>query len=150
MAHIIAVCRSQCREAPKTDVGAGELRAEHGLVGDAHAGLSEREVSLLAVESIRRANREHGIDARPGSFAENLTTEGLDLLSLAVGDRLQAGEAVLEVVQIGKPPNIAHTYNYRGASILPTEGVFCRVVRGGVVRAGDPLAQVAGSGDGDR
>jgi len=143
MAHIVAVCRSQRCQDPKMDMGAGELRAGHGLVGDAHAGLSERQVSLLAVESIRRANSEHGIDARPGSFAENLTTEGLDLLSLAIGDRLQAGEAILEVVQIGKPAGAAHTYNYCGVSILPAEGVFCRVVAGDTVRAGDTIVCAA-------
>jgi len=150
MAHIVAVNSSQRRQDPKTDVRAGELRASHGLVGDAHAGLSEREVSLLALESIQRVNQEHGLDARPGSFAENLTTAGLDLLSLAVGDRLRAGDALLEVVQIGKPADVAHTYNYRGVSILPREGVFCRVMVGGVVRAGDPIARVGDAGSGER
>jgi len=139
MAQIIAVNSSQRREDPKTDVVAGELRAGHGLVGDAHAGFSEREVSLLALESIRRVNQEHGLDARPGSFAENLTTAGLDLLRLAVGDQLRVGEALLEVVQIGKPADAAHTYHYRGVSILPREGVFCRVMKGGLVRAGDSI-----------
>ncbi|MGQ9710795.1 MAG: MOSC domain-containing protein [Anaerolineae bacterium] len=139
MAHLVAVCRSARRTDPKTDIGEGELRAGYGLVGDAHAGLSEREVSLLAIESIERANREHSIGAGPGSFAENLTTSGLDLLSLQVGDRLQVGPALLEVVQIGKPPEAAHTYNFRGVSILPREGVFCRVLEGGRVARGDPI-----------
>ena len=109
MAHIVAVCASQRRADPKVDLGAGELVAGYGLVGDAHAGVSEREISLLALESIAAANVEHGIAATPGSFAENLTTEGLDLLSLRVGDRLRVGEAELEVVQIGKPLDAAHT-----------------------------------------
>jgi len=137
--RIVAICRSQRRTDPKVDIGEGELRAGYGLVGDAHAGPSARQVSLLAVESIERANREHGIDAVPGSFAENLTTKGLDLLSLRVGDRLRVGPALLEVVQIGKPPEIAHTYNFQGVSILPREGVFCRVVEGGRVARGDPI-----------
>jgi MOSC domain-containing protein YiiM len=124
------------------DVGEGELRAGHGLVGDAHAGLSERQISLLAIESIERANREHGITAMPGSFAENLTTEGLDLGALKVGDRLRAGEAELIVVQLGKPPEVTHTYNYQGVSILPREGVFCRVVRSGRARRGDEIAVI--------
>jgi MOSC domain-containing protein YiiM len=140
MAHIVAVCQSRQRTDPKVDVGEGELRAGHGLVGDAHAGLTERQVSLLAIESIERANREHGITAVPGSFAENLTTEGLDLGALKVGDRLRAGEAELVVVQLGKPPEAAHTYNHQGVSILPREGVFCRVVRSGRVRRGDEIA----------
>ena len=145
MAHMVAVCRSQHRADPKMDVGEGKLRAGHGLVGDAHAGLTERQVSLLAIESIERANREHGIIAVPGSFAENLTTEGLDLGALKVGDRLRAGEAELVVVQLGKPSEAAHTYNYQGVSILPWEGVFCRVVRSGWVRRGDKIAVLSPS-----
>jgi MOSC domain-containing protein YiiM len=140
MVHVVAVCQSRQRTAPKVDIGEGELRAGDGLVGDAHAGLSERQVSLLAIESIERANREHGITAMPGSFAENLTTQGLDLGALKVGDRLRAGEAELVVVQLGKPPGVAHTYNYQGVSILPREGVFCRVARSGWVRRGDEIA----------
>jgi len=145
VAHIVAVCQSQQRTDPKVDIGEGELRAGHGLVGDAHAGLSERQVSLLAIESIERANREHGISAGPGSFAENLTTKGLDLGTLRVGDRLRVGEAELVVVQLGKPPEAVHTYNYQGVSILPREGVFCRVVRGGRVRRGDRIALISSS-----
>lgn len=144
MAHIVAVCQSRKRIEPKADVGEGELRAGHGLVGDAHAGLSERQISLLAIESIERANREHGITAMPGSFAENLTTEGLDTSGLRVGDRLKVGDqAVLEVEQLGKPPEIAHTYSFQGHSLLPTVGVFCGVVAGGIVAAGDEIT-VAG------
>jgi hypothetical protein len=159
MAHIVAVCRSERRTEPKVDIGQGELRWDHGLVGDSHAGLSQpfddpstllrarlrtpRQVSLLALESIERANREHGIEASPGSFAENLTTQGLDLLSLKVGDRLRVGEALLEVVQIGKPPEMAHTYSFHGVSLLPTDGVFCRVVEGGWVRRGDEVVRLS-------
>jgi MOSC domain-containing protein YiiM len=142
MARIVAVCRSGERTEPKVDIGQGELRKDHGLVGDSHAGLSQRQVSLLALESIERANREHGIEAKPGSFAENLTTQGLDLLSLKVGDRLRVGEALLEVVQIGKPPEVVHTYNFQGVSVLPTEGLFCRVVEGGWVRRGDEIVRL--------
>lgn len=138
-ACVVAVCRSTRRTDPKVDIGEGELRAGLGLVGDAHAGMSEREVSLLSLESIERANQEHGIHAIPGSFAENLTIQGLDLLSLEVGDRLRVGPALLEVVQIGKPPDVAHTYSFHGVSILPREGIFCRVVEGGRVARGDPV-----------
>lgn len=139
MAHLVAVCASARRSDPKVDIGSGELRAGYGLVGDAHAGVSEREVSLLGIESIHRANAEYGIQAGPGSFAENLTIEGLDLLSLRVGDRLRVGSALLEVVQIGKPPSDAHTYSFQGVSILPKEGVFCRVLEGGTVSRGDAV-----------
>jgi MOSC domain-containing protein YiiM len=145
MARVVAVCRSEQRTEPKVDIGRGELRQDYGLVGDSHAGLSQRQVSLLALESIERANQEHGIDAGPGSFAENLTTQNLDLLSLKVGHRLRVGEALLEVVQIGKPPEVSHTYQFHGVSLLPTEGVFCRVVEGGWVCRGDEIAHLSGA-----
>jgi MOSC domain-containing protein YiiM len=142
MGSIVAVCASQRRVDPKRDEGEGYLREGYGLVGDAHAGLSEREVSLLALESIERANGEHGIEAGPGDFAENLTTQGIDLVSLPIGGRLRAGEAVLEVVQIGKPSHVAHTYSFRGFSLLPTEGIFCGVIKGGRVRRGDEIVVI--------
>ncbi len=139
---LVAVCVSDRRTDPKRDVGSGELRVGHGLVGDAHAGLSEREVSLLAYESILRVRDELGIEAYPGCFAENLVVQGLDWGRVEVGDAIQVGETVLQVVQIGKPPNVAHTYSFQGVSVLPEEGVFCRVVRGGRVSCGDPVAHV--------
>jgi MOSC domain-containing protein YiiM len=145
-ASIIAVCRSQQRNDPKVDVGQGELRAGWGLVGDSHAGPPRSgrwQISLLAWEEVQRANREYGLGALPGSFAENLTTGGLDTASLTVGDRLRIGdEVVLEVQQLGKPPEIAHTYSFKGHSLLPTRGVFCGIVAGGHVRAGDTVAIV--------
>jgi MOSC domain-containing protein YiiM len=146
MAQVIAVCASQCRSDPKTAVGRGELRAGYGLVGDAHAGYSEREISLLGIESIEEVNREHHIAAVPGSFAENLTVAGLDLLTLKLGDQLQVGAALLEVVQLGKPADVAHTYNYRGVSVLPRKGVFCRVLVGGWVAPGEAIEVVRREG----
>ena len=142
MAYLVAVCSSERRSDAKRDIGEGELVEGHGLLGDAHAGQSAREVSLLALESIERANREHGISAIPGSFAENLTTQGLDLSSLQVGQRLRVGQALLEVVQIGKPPEEAPTYSFCGVSVLAREGVFCRVVEGGRVSRGDAVEVV--------
>ena len=138
---VVAVCTSEKTGTRKANVGTAEARPHWGLVGDAHAGYSEREVSLLGIESVYKVNREKGISAGPGCFAENLTTEGLDLLGLELGDRLQVGEQiVLEVIQIGKPPSDRHTYSYQGVSILPHRGVFCRVLRGGHVACGDRIA----------
>lgn len=146
---LLAVCRSQQRFDPKTDVGEGDVRAAWGLVGDAHAGRPRAgrwEISLLAWEEVEQLNRTQGLDAVPGSFAENLTTLGLDTASLQRGDRLHIGaEAVLEVEKRGKPPGIAHTYRFRGHSLLPSVGIFCRVVTGGPVRRGDPI-RVQGKG----
>lgn len=139
MAQVVGVNLSKNRSDPKVDVGTGELRAGHGLVGDAHAGYSDREISILGVESIEEVNREHGIGATPGSFAENLTIEGLDLMTLRLGDRLRVGRALLEVIQIGKPADAAHTYSFRGVSVLPRKGVFCRVLEGAWVTRGDSV-----------
>lgn len=140
---LIAVCRSERRSDPKTDVGEGELRPGWGLAGDSHAGPARPgrwEISLLAWENVEQLNWEHDLEAVPGSFAENLTTLALDTSLLRVGDRLRIGEqVVLEIEQLGKPPEIAHTYSFRGHSLLPTVGVFCRVLAGGVVRTGDPI-----------
>jgi MOSC domain-containing protein YiiM len=142
-ALIIGVCRSEQRTDPKVNVGQGELRVGWGLVGDSHAGPPQPgrwQISLLAWELVEQARQDHGLDAVPGSFAENLTTQGLDTSSLQVGDRLRiGGQVVLEVEQLGKPPAIAHTYGFQGHSLLPTAGVFCGVLAGGVVRTGDEV-----------
>jgi MOSC domain-containing protein YiiM len=135
---VVGVSTSQRRADPKINVGRGLLKMGHGLVGDSHAG-TEKEVSLLAMESIQKLCQETGISAGPGCFAENLTTEGMDLTSLPLGSRLQVGEAKLEVIQIGKDPSQAHTYNYQGYSILPKQGIFCKVLESGKVKIGDPI-----------
>ena len=153
--QIKAVCRSDDRNEPKTGVGRGELRAGWGLVGDSHAGPPRPgrwQISLLAWEEVERASRAWGIEAIPGSFAENLSTEGLDTAALQVGDRLKVGDqVVLEIEQLGKPPEIAHTYSFQGHSLLPTKGIFCGVVSGGIVAVGDqvlrmPLRLCSGQG----
>ena len=133
---VVGVCVSQRKTDPKKNVGKGFLRKGFGLVGDSHAG-TEKEVSLLAIESIQKLCQETGLSAGPGSFAENITTEGVDLVSLPIGSKLQIGEAKLMVIQIGKDPSQAHTYHYQGYSILPEEGVFCKVIESGEVEIGD-------------
>lgn len=137
---IVAVCRSFRPTDTKEDLGRGYLREGYGLEGDAHAGQSHREVSLLGLESIQEVNRLHGIGAGPGDFAENLTVRGIDLMALPVGARLRAGRALLEVSQIGKPAGVAHTYNFKGVSILPRKGIFCRVIESGKVYRDDPIS----------
>ncbi len=142
VATLIGVNRSLKRTDPKTNVRRGELRPGFGLVGDAHAGLNEREISLLDFRYVEALNAEHGLDAGPGAFAENLTTQGLETEGLRIGDRLRVGETLLEVVQIGKPLSAAHTYNFKGHSILPKVGIFLRVVRGGIVQVGDEVERI--------
>jgi MOSC domain-containing protein YiiM len=133
---VVGVCMSQRRTDPKKNIGKGILQKGSGLIGDSHAG-TEKEVSLLAIESIRRLCQETAISAGPGCFAENITTEGIDLTSLPIGTHLQVGEANLMVIQIGKDPSQAHTYNYQVYSILPKEGVFCKVMESGGIKVGD-------------
>lgn len=139
--RVVAVCTSTEKGVPKENVHSALLLSEWGLEGDAHAGGWHRQVSLLAVESIEKM-RQGGLELRPGDFAENITTEGIELTRLPVGTRLKAGdEVILEVTQIGKR---CHTgcaiFQKVGQCIMPLEGIFARVVQGGIVREGDPIA----------
>lgn len=137
---IIAVCTSKKKGTTKSDVGNGTLEEGFGLKGDAHAGDWHRQVSLLAIEQIETM-KSKGLDVKPGSFAENLTTRDFDLGSAKVGDRLKVGEsAVLEVTQIGKE---CHTrcaiYNKVGECIMPEQGVFAKVLAAGEIKTGDSI-----------
>lgn len=140
MGKLTAICLSERKGTRKENRGEGTFRPRHGLVGDAHAGDWHRQVSLLAEESIAKA-RASGLDVKAGDFGENLTTLGLELTSLPIGTRLRAGDqVVLEVTQIGK---VCHSrcaiYYQAGDCIMPREGIFTRVIRGGVLRTGDPI-----------
>ena len=136
-AQVVAVCISTWKGERKKPVSSVELRENHGIVGDAHAGDWHRQVSLLAMESIEKM-RGMGLDVTCGDFAENITTRGIDLPALPLGARLAVGDTLLEVTQIGKE---CHTrcaiYHQAGDCVMPKEGVFARVLRGGNVRAGD-------------
>ncbi len=140
--RIIAVCRSESKGVRKVDIGSGVLKEGFGLEGDAHGGDWHRQVSLLSVSSIEKM-RERGLDVQPGDFAENLTVEGLDVWKLPVGTRLRAGEALLEVTQIGKE---CHTgceiFRQVGQCIMPREGIFAKVLKGGCVGRDDALVVV--------
>ena len=141
MAEIIAVCKSAEKGTRKEAVVEGVLREDYGLEGDAHAHCcTHRQVSLLAVESINKM-RVLGFDVNPGDFAENLTTRGLELASLPVGTEVSIGKGILlEVTQIGKECHSGCAiYRQIGRCIMPTEGIFARVIRGGPVRAGDRI-----------
>ncbi len=141
MAKIIAVCRSEKKGTRKEAVAEGRLKENYGLSGDAHADLNtHRQVSLLAVESINKM-RSLGLDIGPGDFAENLTTEGIELILLSLGTRLKVGEAaILEVSQIGKKCHSGCAiFRQVGKCVMPKEGVFARVIREGVVKPGDEV-----------
>jgi cyclic pyranopterin phosphate synthase len=143
---ILSINVSETTGVQKTPVNEVELKEEWGIVGDAHAGLldnptyAHRQVSLLAQESIDKMIRK-GLDVSAGSFAENITTEGLDLVSLPVGTTITAGNGiVLEVSQIGK---VCHdhcaVYEAAGDCVMPREGIFVRVLKGGALKRGDVL-----------
>jgi MOSC domain-containing protein YiiM len=139
MASVVAVCSSKKKGVKKHPVNEGFLQEDHGLVGDAHAGvLPNRQVSLLSIESIDKM-RGLGLELQPGDFAENITITGLDLYHLPIGTRLTVGkDVILEVTQIGKECHTACAIRRQvGQCIMPEEGVFARVVRGGPVKAGD-------------
>jgi len=117
----------------KTPVERAELRENHGIVGDAHAGGWHRQVSLLAEEDIDTM-RGRGVELGFGDFAENITTRGIDLGSLPVGARLCLGAAVLEVTQIGKECHTGCAISRTvGDCVMPRRGVFARVIRGGEI-----------------
>ena len=134
--EVVAVCISKEKGQRKTPVDAVELKENHGIVGDAHAGDWHRQVSLLATESIAKM-RAMGLDVDSGDFAENITTRGLDLVSLPIGTRLAVGDAVIEVTQIGKEcHNRCAIFYQAGDCVMPKEGIFARVIKGGTVSAG--------------
>ena len=139
MAKVIAVCVSERKGVCKKEVPQITLRRDHGIGGDAHAGNWHRQISLLADESVDTMRRL-GLTLRPGAFAENIVTQGLELKSLPVGTRLRVGEALLEVTQIGKEcHNDCAIRKATGKCVMPTEGIFAIVIEEGVVRPGDPI-----------
>lgn len=139
MGKIIALCLSEKKGTRKRPVDAVTLVAGHGLQGDAHAGNWHRQVSLLALEKIN-AFQARGALVAYGDFGENLVVEGLDLAGLTLGAHLKSGQVLLEISQIGKE---CHTrcaiYHSMGECIMPTQGVFARVLHGGTLKAGDAL-----------
>ena len=141
MARVEAVCISENKGERKKPVESVELRENHGIVGDAHAGDWYRQVSLLAQESIDKMIAL-GLDVSAGDFAENITTSGIDLVSLPIGSRLQAGDTLLEVTQIGKE---CHTrcaiFSQAGDCVMPKEGIFARVITGGTIKPGDVIVR---------
>lgn len=132
-----AVCISRNKGERKTPVDRVNLLANHGIEGDAHAGDWHRQVSLLAQESIEKMQRL-GLSVTAGDFAENITTIGIDLPALPIGTKLKVGEVLMEVTQIGKE---CHTrcaiYYQAGDCVMPKEGIFAKVLQGGVISPGD-------------
>ena len=140
MGRIIAVCTSEKRGQRKKNTGKGLLVKNLGIEGDAHAGFAHRQVSLLAEESIKKM-QDKGLDVGPGDFAENIVTAGIELMTLLVGTRLKIGtEVLLRVTQIGKECH-SHCaiYEQAGDCVMPREGIFTEVLKGGSISASDAI-----------
>ena len=140
--QVVAVCISERKGTRKIPVSRVRMKPDVGIEGDAHAGNWHRQVSLLAMTSIKKMQTK-GLEVNKGDFAENITTDGINLVDLPIGARVKIGEAVLEITQIGKE---CHTrcaiYHQAGDCVMPKEGIFARVVAGGEVRPGDIVAHL--------
>lgn len=140
MANLYSICISPERGQLKKEVAEAKVTTDFGIENDGHAGKWNRQVTCLDYGSVQRANKEHNINVDPGGFAENLLVEGLDFTKISVGDRLKFGQdMILEVSQIGKEDHPSVVTRTLGFTLLPYEGLFCRVVAGGVIRKGDEV-----------
>ena len=139
MASVVAVCISEQKGTQKHEVPEIQLKIDHGIVGDAHAGNWHRQVSLLAQESVEKMKAVFP-DIPVGAFAENILTEGLTLFTRPVGTRLRVGEVLLEVTQIGKECHAHCAIRQQvGDCVMPREGFFTIVLEDGTVRPGDTV-----------
>jgi|YelNatPaOPRAMG01_1025707.scaffolds.fasta_scaffold02772_14 MOSC domain-containing protein YiiM len=150
--EVVAVCVSAEKHVQKEEVEEVLLVEDLGIRGDAHAGFGHRQVSLLAEESVDKMRAKGLQGLKPGAFGENLLTRGLELTRLRVGDRLRVGrDILLEVTQIGKEcVDRCAIYYAAGDCIMPREGIFARVLRGGKARAGDRIEVLGEGHDPDR
>ncbi len=137
MGIVTAICISEKKGTPKRAVPSACLLVDHGVENDAHAGNWHRQVSLLSLEKIEDF-KKRGAIVTYGDFGENLVVSGIDFVTLPVGTRLHLGDILMEVTQIGKE---CHTrcaiFHTMGECIMPTQGVFAKVLQGGTVRPGD-------------
>lgn len=141
--RILAISVSKKKGTQKSNIDNALLIENYGIEGDAHAGNWHRQVSLLAEESIEKI-RQLGLDTvMPGNFAENITTKNFDLLDLKIEDRIQLGETILEITQIGKECHSrCAIYNAVGDCVMPREGIFAKVLRGGKIKINDSIIKL--------
>ena len=139
MGIIRGICISEEKGTQKHEIPEAELVEDWGIKGDAHAGKWDRQVSLLGLEQIEEF-RARGADVQFGAFGENLIVEGFHFRTLPVGTVFQVGDAVLEMTQIGKECHShCQIYKVMGDCIMPREGVFAKVLRGGMIKKGDEI-----------
>ncbi|MFH1703822.1 MAG: MOSC domain-containing protein [Nitrospirota bacterium] len=137
---VVSINISERKGMRKKPVEEAEIITDLGIKGDAHASNKwHRQISLLALESIKKM-QEKGLNVKPGDFAENITTEGIDLPALPIGTKMKIGKVEAEVSQIGKE---CHTrcaiYYLAGDCVMPKEGIFVKVLKGGKIREGDEI-----------
>lgn len=139
MGRIVAICTSVKKGTKKEEVKEIELVEDFGLKGDAHGGKWHRQVSLLAKEEIDSFNKKGG-KVVYGDFGENLVTEGIDLASLSVGDKVIIGNALIQITQLGKKCHDKCEIFYSvGECIMPTKGIFGKVLKGGAISLGEKI-----------
>jgi MOSC domain-containing protein YiiM len=140
MATVTAVCISDIKGVQKHPVQEIQVKKDHGIIGDAHAGDWHRQVSLLGEESVDKL-RSILPDLPPGVFAENILTKGIILYELPIGTKLRVGETLLEITQIGKECHLGCAIRQKtGDCVMPREGVFAVVLEEGAIRAGDSVS----------
>ncbi|MGQ9610721.1 MAG: MOSC domain-containing protein [bacterium] len=142
-AQVYEVSISKKKGTRKVNINEAMLIENYGIKDDAHAGNWHRQVSLLALESIEKI-RAKGLDVNPGDFAENITTIGINLINLPIGTKLKLGDSVLlEVTQIGKECHSkCAIYEQAGDCVMPREGIFAKVLSGGIIKKGDPITVI--------
>lgn len=139
MPQVLAVCISEKKGTVKHPVPEIQLKIDHGIVGDAHAGNWHRQVSLLADESVERM-RQRFPDIPTGAFAENILTQGIALSMLPIGTKLRVGQVLLQVTQIGKECHADCAIRRQvGDCVMPREGIFTKVLEEGSIRPGDEI-----------
>lgn len=139
MPQVLAVCISEKKGTVKHPVPEIQLKIDHGIVGDAHAGNWHRQVSLLADESVERI-RQRFPDIPTGAFAENILTQGIALSKLPIGTKLRVGQVLLQVTQIGKECHADCAIRRQvGDCVMPREGIFIKVLEEGSIRPGDEI-----------
>ncbi|WP_297418562.1 MOSC domain-containing protein [Clostridium sp.] len=142
MGKIIAVCISERRGTQKKNVKEANFIEDFGIENDAHAGNWHRQVSLLSYEKIEEFNNK-GANVIDGAFGENLVVEGIEFTKLPVGTILKCNDVILELTQIGKEcHNHCEIYKKMGDCIMPTNGVFAKVIKGGKIKYGDEMKVV--------
>ncbi len=143
MGKVLAVCISEIKGIQKHPVEQVELRVDHGIVGDAHAGNWHRQVSLLGQESVDKLQGKLDFKLKPGDFAENVLTQGICVYKIPVGSKIKLGTALCQVTQIGKTcHNDCAIRQKAGDCVMPREGIFVKVLEPGVVKAGDEVSLV--------